>query len=88
MEIKTARINWGRVFGWKTRVWENKKGAARSLVRGDGGRRDLRENKGIENFANAICWILFAVETKVSFAFTFSEYRSQIGVRKRDDTSL
>lgn len=26
------------------------------------------KNKGIENFVNAICWILFAVETKVSFA--------------------
>lgn len=25
------------------------------------------KNKGIENFVNAICWILFAVEAKVSF---------------------
>lgn len=35
--------------------------------------RGPRRNKGTENFVNVICRILFAVETKVSFAFTYED---------------
>lgn len=47
---------------WRRKGWANK-----DLWGSKAGRGATEKNKGIENFVNAICWILFAVEAKVSF---------------------
>lgn len=51
---------------WRRKGWANKDLLGIKSV-GRGGLGATEKNKGIENFVNAICWILFAVEAKVSF---------------------
>lgn len=49
-------------------VWNDVVKGGPTKTSGDQAREGATEkNKGIENFVNAICWILFAVEAKVSF---------------------